>query len=60
MAIYIESKNNIKSYHVSKKVEKAIIDILESNDNEKGVWSEYENCGIIIVDRPKRTAKEEK
>ena len=58
MAIYIESENNVKSYHVNEKVEKAVIDLLESN--EKTVWAEYGNCRVIIADRPELTMEEKK
>lgn len=48
--IYIDNGNTVKEYYTDKKIEKAIMTLLETDDEL--VWSEtHAGYGVTIVDK---------
>lgn len=58
MAIYIDDGDTVKTYPVKVKVAKAIMTLLESDDEL--VWSQtHSGYGVEIVDKKKKREKAE-
>ena len=56
MTIYIDNGKTVKTYPVKSKVAKAIMTLLETD--EESVWSEtHEGYGVMIVDKNDNNAK---